>query len=143
LIVVDTTVLVHAVGAEHELREPSRRLVAAVEHGALEATTTPEAIQEFAHVSSRRRPRQDTVRLAHRYADLLSPLLVVEEDDLRAGLRLFERHASLGSFDAVLAAVALARKADALVSADAAFAAVARLRHVAPGTAEFERLLVP
>jgi uncharacterized protein len=141
VIVVDTTVLVYAVGTEHPLRGPSRALVAAVERAAVRATTTPEVIREFAHVRARRRPRPDAVRIAREFMQLLSPLLVVEESELAAGLRLFERHRKVGPLDAVLAAVALARGAEALVSADGAFGEVRGLRHVAPGTAAFDRLL--
>lgn len=124
MIVLDTTVLVYAVGDDHALRDPARALLGAAANGSLRATTTPEAIQEFAHVRARRRDRADAAALASSYADLLSPLLEVTEADLREGLRLFQRTAALGAFDAVLAAVAQRAGATALVSADRAFATV-------------------
>lgn len=124
MIVLDTTVLVYAVGDNHALRDPARALIAATAEGSVRATTTPETIQEFAHVRARRRDRADAAALADSYADLLSPLLEVGEADLREGLRLFERTAALGAFDAVLAAVALRAGATSLVSADRAFATV-------------------
>jgi uncharacterized protein len=124
VIVLDTTVLVYAVGDHHALRDPARALLAAAAEGTLRATTTPEAIQEFADVRARRRDRRDAAALAGSYADVLSPLLEVGEADLREGLRLFERVPSLGAFDAVLAALALRVGATALVSADRAFAGV-------------------
>lgn len=142
MIVLDTTVLVHAVGTEHRFREPCRRLVAAVENAEVTATTSVEVIQEFAHVRALRRDRADASSLARDIADLLAPLLVVEEPDLREGLRLFERLPRLGSFDAALAAAARSVDADALVSADAAFADVPRLPHVVPD-AEGVRTLLP
>ena len=141
MIVLDTTVLVYAKGADHPLREPCRELLRAIERGSLTATTTAEAMQEFAHVRARRRGRRDAADLAEAYLDLLAPLLVVEEDDVRAGLRLFEHHPELGCFDAVLAAGALAAKAEALVSADRAFAAVPDLVHIDPGTPAMEAIL--
>lgn len=107
----------------------------------VEATTTPEVIQEFAYIRARRHGRADAVELARRYAELLSPLLLVEAVHLDRGLRLFEEHPELGAFDAVLAAAALANDAAALASADGDFAVVPGLRHVAPGTAAFEELL--
>lgn len=67
------------------------------------ATTTVETIQEFTHVRARRRGRADAVDLANDYVELLSPLLVVDDTDLREGLRLFVTSQRLGSFDAVLA----------------------------------------
>jgi hypothetical protein len=141
VIVVDTTVLTYAVGEQHPLMEPTRRLVGAVAAGALRATTTVEVIQEFAHVRARRRPRADAAALARDFADMLSPLLVADAGTLDDGLALFESHGRLDCFDAVLAAAALAEDADALVSADGGFAGVPGLTHIAPGTAAFERLL--
>ena len=140
MIVLDTTVLAYAVGADHPLREPSARLLLAIGDGSVQATTTPEVIQEFAHVRARRVPRAEAVARARDFAQALSPLLPVDEEALDRGLDLFARHERLGSFDAVLAATALVNDAEALVSADTAFAAVSRLKHVAPGTAEFQRL---
>jgi predicted nucleic acid-binding protein len=130
VIVLDTTVLVYAVGDDHTLREPARAIVEGVEGGAVQATTTVEAIQEFVHVRARRRDRTDAVALGRAYATLLSPLLEPSEDDLERGLRLFEREAGLGPFDAVLVATAISAKAEALVSADGAFDGLRGLRWV-------------
>jgi uncharacterized protein len=132
MIVLDTTVLVYAKGAEHLLRDPSRRLIAAVADRELQATTTVEVIQEFVHVRARRRGRADAVALGNDYADLLSPLLTVTGEQLRHGLSIFEHSEQLGAFDAILAAAALSAGAQALVSADTAFAAVPTLAHVIP-----------
>ncbi|MGI8729196.1 MAG: type II toxin-antitoxin system VapC family toxin [Solirubrobacteraceae bacterium] len=141
MIVLDTTVLVYAVGSDHPLREPCRELIGAIASGRLRATTTVEVLQEFAHVRARRRDRDDAARRAGEYLDLLAPLLVVGEDDLREGMRLFARGERLGAFDAVLAAAASRSSADALVSADAAFAG-AEVAHVLPDAAGVAALLV-
>jgi predicted nucleic acid-binding protein len=132
MIVLDATVLVYAKGTEHPLRDPSRRLIAAVANRELQATTTVEAIQEFVHVRARRRGRLDAVALGNDYSDLLSPLLTVTGDHLRHGLSIYEHSEQLGAFDAVLAATALSAGAQALVSADSAFAAIPSLLHVIP-----------
>jgi predicted nucleic acid-binding protein len=132
VIVLDTTVLVYAKGADHSLRDPCRELVAAIAAGRIEATTTPEVVQEFVHVRARRRDRGDAAALGRDYAELLSPLLSVTQEHLRHGLELFEAGGRLGAFDAVLAAAATSSGAEALVSADAAFAEIEGLRHVVP-----------
>lgn len=121
MIVLDTTVLVYAVGTEHPLREPCRTLLSK-RTSAL--TTTAGVIQEFVHVRSRRRSRADAVKLGHAYLTLLSPLLDVPDRAVRDALGLLERHADLGAFDAVLAASALSAECEALVTADRAFAAL-------------------
>ncbi len=141
MIVVDTTVLVYAKGADHPLREPCRALLEAVARGVITGTTTAEVIQEFAHVRARRRHRSDAAELASAYLDLLSPLLPVGEEQVREGLRLFELHPRLGCFDAVLAAAAVAAEAEALVSADGAFGSVPGLVHIDPGSPELWSLL--
>jgi len=140
VIVLDTTVLVYAVGSEHPLRDPCRRVLAAHAAGRIEATTTVEVIQEFAHIRARRQPRRDAVNLARRYARAFT-LLVTTPDDLERGLDVFEQNPSVGAFDAMLAAVAMARGAEALVSADRAFASIAGLPFVDPTTPDLARLI--
>lgn len=141
MIVLDTTVLVYAKGADHPLRGPCRDLMAAIADERVEATTSAEVIQEFVHVRARRRDRRDAAALGADYADLLSPLLMVTREDLRRGLSLFEQFDRLGAFDAVLAASAAAAGASALVSADAAFADLPEPRHLVPDAAGIAELL--
>jgi uncharacterized protein len=140
VIVLDTTVLSYAVGVEHPLREPCRRLLAAHGDGRVEATTIIEVVQEFVHVRARRRSRADAVALGRHYIAAFA-LLATWPEDLDLGLTLFERHPNLGAFDAVLAAVALNRHAEALVSADRAFSAVSSLPWIDPATSALDRLV--
>lgn len=141
MIVLDTTVLVYAKGEAHPLRDPCRQLISAVADRDLQATTTVETIQEFLHVRARRRGRVDAVRLANDYTDLLSPLLLVSGEHLRQGLSIFEHSQRLGAFDAILAAAALNAGAQALISADTAFAEVPNLRHIIPNAAGIAAIL--
>ncbi|HLX48795.1 MAG TPA: PIN domain-containing protein [Streptosporangiaceae bacterium] len=143
MIVLDTTVLAYAVGADHPLRAPCQRLVSGIADGEILATTTIEVIQEFTHVRARRRDRKDAALLASDYIELLSPLLIVEENDLREGLRLFGETTGIGAFDAILAAAAHAAGAGALVSADAGFSAIAYIPHVIPDADGIRGLLEP
>jgi uncharacterized protein len=130
VIVVDTTVLLYAVGGSHPLQRPAVRVIEAIRRRRVRANTTVEVVQEFAHVFGRRRDRAEAAHLGRACATLLAPLLTPERSDLERGLTLYERHAGLGAFDAVLAAVAVGREAEALVSADRAFAAVPDLPYV-------------
>jgi len=140
MIVVDTSVLVYAVGEEHRLAGPCRTLIDAVGLGHLMATTAVEVVQEFVSVRARRRGRIEAASLGSRYVELFEPLLVPDGRDVLRGLRLFQAHERLGAFDAVLGAAA--RELDAtLVSADAAFSTVEGLRHIDPGGPELASLL--
>lgn len=140
MILLDKTVLSYAVGLEHPLREPCRRLLQAHGEGRIDATTTFEVLQEFVHVRARRRSRLDAVTLARHYAAAFS-LLVTRAEDLDVGLRLFEGETSLGAFDCVLAAVALNRQLEALVSADQAFGNLPELPWIDPATPSLDRLV--
>lgn len=141
MIVLDTTVLVYAKGADHPLRDPCRELIVAIAEERIEATTTAEVIQEFVHVRARRRDRGDAAALGRDYAELLSPLLHLTREQLDRGLALFETTPRLGVFDAVLAAAAIHSGAEALVSADVAFAELPGIAYVAPDPAGISGLL--
>ena len=140
MIVLDTTVLAYAVGGEHPLRAPCRDVLTAHGDGRIEATTTIEVIQEFAHIRARRRTRTDAVNLARQYLAAFAVVAATSED-LERGLTLFEQYPTLGAFDAVLAAVALNRDAEALVSADRAFASIPDLPWMDPASPALRRLL--
>jgi len=139
VIVLDTAVLVYAVGEEHPLRAPCQRLLLAHGEGRIDGATTVEVIQEFAHIRARRRPRLDAVDAARAFASSLT-MLVATPEDLDRGLQLFADHPGLGSFDAVLAAVAIEHGAEALVSADVGFAGITGLRWIDPATPEIESI---
>lgn len=136
MILVDTSVLVYVSGAGHPLRAPCRMAMKAVSDGRTEGSTTVEVIQEFVWVSSARRDRGEATARARQFQLILSPLLRTEEEDLAAGLVLFESIPAIGSFDAVLAAAALRVEAT-LVSADRSFAEVPGLRHLDPASPTF------
>ncbi len=136
MIILDTTILVYAVGGEHPLRSPCRGLLELVRDGLVQVGTTVEVVQEFAHVRSRRRPRTEAAERAREYARGFAPLLQPEEEDLFAGLKLFEVSGDLGPFDAVLAAAAR-RRGWALASADRSFGQVDGLAYLDPSSPTF------
>jgi len=131
MIVLDTTVLVYAVGGEHQFREPCRRLVAAADARAIVARTTVEVLQEFVHVRSQRRDRADAVARGRSYLNLFGPLLVSDEANLVDALAIFQSNPTVGMFDALLASVAIATGAP-LVSADRGFGSIPGLEHLRP-----------
>lgn len=136
MILLDTTILVYAVGSDHSLRSPCQQLLQWVAEGSVRASTTVEAIQEFAHVRSMRRTRADAAALARNYAVGLSPLTQPDLDDLMEAIELFRRSTSVGALDAVLAVTA--RRRDwSLASADRGFARISGLAHLNPASPTF------
>lgn len=136
MILLDTTVLVYAVGSDHPLRLPCRHVVELVQAGALSGTTTIEVIQEFVHVRSRRTSRSESAAVGRAFAVGLGPLVRPEARDLLEGLALWADTPALGAFDTVLAATAR-RRHFALVSADRGFGGIDGLVHVDPAAPDF------
>ncbi|MSW42249.1 MAG: PIN domain-containing protein [Actinobacteria bacterium] len=130
MLIIDTTVLAYAVGGEHDLRGGARDFLRGVAEGRIRASTTPEVIQEFAHVRSRRTTRADAASQALDFATMLSPLITTSQDDIERGLGLWEHQMPLGSFDAILIAAAERVGASAVVSSDKGFADQHLLPHL-------------
>ena len=126
MLVLDTNVLMYGIGREHALCAPAQELLRAAARGLVTITTTPEVIQEFAHVYASGRPRADAADRALDYVRACGPLLVSVEGDVPHAIELFREHDRLDAFDCLLAAVAIREGAE-IVSADRAFAAVAGL----------------
>lgn len=138
-MILDTNVLVYAVGGEHPLRAPARRLITALRDGEALATTSVLVLQEFTYVYARRRGAAHAVALTRSYVDLLEPLLPVEQVHLMTALRLVEQH-DLRPSDALLAAAAI-HSSRSLVTADRALTDVPEVRTVLLADDSVERLL--
>lgn len=138
MILLDTTVLVYAVGEDHPLAAPCNDLMAAVAVGEVRATTTIGVLQEFAHVRARRHGRADAALMAERFGGILAPLAGAGDDALAPAMRIFRETPGIGAYDAVLAAVALGLRMP-LATADRAFAGVAGLQVHDPADAGFLR----
>lgn len=137
MIVIDTTVLVYAVGADHALRGPCQELVERAAAGEVSLAVTIEVLQEFAHVRARRCGRVEAAALAREWTHLACPVLRPDEEDLLVGLNLWEEHPDLGCFDAILAATALRNADGLLASADRSFGDVAGLTWLDPARGDF------
>ena len=138
-MILDTNVLVYAVGGEHPLRRPAQRLLNAVESGGISATTSVLVIQEFIHVYARRGGQAAAVGAARAYVDLLEPLLPAEQILVGGALNIVASF-SLRSTDALIAATAI-HEARTLVSADRDFSRVLGLNLIYPDEEGVARVL--
>jgi hypothetical protein len=80
------------------------------------------------------------VTVARHYRDALA-LIPVDSNDLELGLTLFETHPRLGACDSVVAAVALNRSCEALISADRAFGTILELPWIDPAGPSLNQLI--
>ena len=124
MILVDTTCLVYAVGDDSDRRASARALIDAVLRGTITARTTSQVIMELAHVRGRRRNRQDAASLARDFSDLLGPLEPTTAPDVSTAVTLWQDNSQIGTFDALLLAIAVRTGAEAVVSEDVGLARV-------------------
>jgi predicted nucleic acid-binding protein len=128
----DTNVLVYALGAPHPYREPCREIVARQGDGHLSGEVTAVVIAEFAHQRLRQVKDRQEATVAARQVGAAFRVHAVDEADTELALDLFARWPSLDAFDALLAATALNRGVDAVLSADRAFDAVEGIDRIDP-----------
>ena len=128
MILLDSNVLVYAVGRGHPLAPVAEDLLASGDAGRFRITA--RVLEEFAHVHARSgRARTDSRELAAEFSASLGPVEIATEEDFAQAFDLWVAHSGLDFADALLAAMAK-RNDSQLVSADRAFSDVAGLRFV-------------
>jgi predicted nucleic acid-binding protein len=128
MILLDTNVLVYALGRDHALKPVAADLLSFADQ--LPLRTTRDTVVEFAHAFARGgRPRDYALAAAQRWYELLGPVIETADEDVAAGFDLWVALPALDVFDAILAATALRIEAS-LVSADPAYADVPGLKFV-------------
>ena len=130
---VDSNVLLHAAGGPHAHRQPSRRLLTAVQAGDVQLHLSVEAIQEFVHHRMRRSSTAEAVAAARAVRES-SILHAFDDEVLGQALSLIEL-TSIRGRDAVHAATALSAGFTSIVTTDSDFISVPGLRALSPETA--------
>lgn len=132
-VFVDTSVIMYAAGAEHDLQAPCREVLRRVAAGELSAVTSTEVVQEILHRFARGR-RDVGGRMARHTMELFGELLPVEHVVMVDAVRRYEHAPEVSSRDAVHAATCLMNGLDQIVSTDAGFDAIPDVVRVAPST---------
>jgi len=131
---IDTTVLVHAYGEQHDLRERCRAIVQEAAEGSVELHASVEVPQEFLFHRLRRAARADAVAET-RDVMTFCRLYPFDREVLDLSVQLVEGSGMRGR-DAVHAATALVHGFEAIVSADAdaGFDGIPGLSRIDPAT---------
>lgn len=124
MILLDTNVFVYALGGDHVLRDPARRVLAAARDRAIAAVTIEAVYLELLYVLARRRDRATAAGAVKGFLELLGPPLGTTDADRVRAADLYGAHPGLQSGDALLASVALRDDVEFLLTADRAFRAV-------------------
>jgi predicted nucleic acid-binding protein len=135
VILLDTNVLLYAVGGEHPLRAVSAAIVAAVGETRIHAGITDITLAEFVHATARRNSRPEAVARSHHLLGWVTEVVVADPDVRRRALQLYADHDRLQINDALIAATSMLFQMP-LVSADRAFDGIAGLRWFSPEAPE-------
>lgn len=131
-VLLDTNVILYAIGGPHPLAEPCRRVIRLAGEGGLTAEAPVDLIQEVLHHRTRRlHDREQAAREANAAARLCRLHAVLPEDALMA-TRLFASSPSLSARDAIFAAIAVRHGLREIISADDDFDGLPSLTRIDP-----------
>ena len=131
-VLLDTNVILYALGGPHAQAEPCRHILQLAGEGRLRAEAPVNIVQEILHHRNRRlddRAQASNDALA---AATLCRLHAVEPQDARAAARLFATSPRLSARDAIFAAIATRHGLSTILSADTDFDGLPGLNRVDP-----------
>ena len=135
-ILVDTNVILYALGGPHPYADPCRGILALAGEGRFDMEAPVDLVQEILHHRARRLGDRRQATADARAAAALCRLHAVEPQDADKAAELFAASSSLSARDAVFAAVALRHDLEAILSADNDFDGLSDLRRLDPADPE-------
>jgi uncharacterized protein len=135
-VLLDTNVILYALGGPHPYAEPCRRIVTLAGEGSLSPEAPVDLVQEILHhrarrLGDRRRAAADALAAA-----TLCRLHAVDAQDTQLAAELFASTRLLSARDAVFAAVGVRHELATILSADTHFDELTVLRRIDPADAE-------
>ena len=128
---IDTNVVVYAVGKSHPLRESSRRILSEIAAGTLQATVDVETLQEILHLYGSRNERRKGFETLDDLLVLFPNPVAIDRDEVEAARDLMRQYSFLGARDAIHAAVVQTHNLDGIVTADKVFQRIKGIRRFA------------
>ena len=131
-VLLDTCVLLYALGGRSAHAEPSRRVLTLAGTGELELQAPVELVREVLHHRAQRMGDRAQAAADALAAAALCSLQAFEPRDAHAAAKLFESSPGLSARAAALVAIAQRLGLDAILSADEGFDGLPHLRRVDP-----------
>lgn len=132
-VLLDSSVFIYAVGAEHPYREPCRAIVRSLVEGqSLTGEASVLAAQELLHQRARRTGDRAEAAHAARAMTSFCTLHVLTVEDMVLATEMFERSDGLDAAAACHAATAINRGTPIIVSPDRGFDGIGGLARLDP-----------
>ncbi len=129
---IDTAVIMYAAGAQHPLREPSRRVMSRIGRGELDGVISVEVIQEILHRSWSMRQMAVGEAQAREALDFFAPVLPITHALMRRVPDLARKYPTLAARDLVHVATCIHEGISEIISPDRGFDQVTELRRIDP-----------
>ncbi len=131
-VLLDTNVILYALGGPHVQAEPCRRILELAGEGNLRPEAPVDIVQEILHHRNRRLGDRAQAGRDALGAATLCRLHAVEPQDAREAARLFAASPRLSTRDAIFAAIATRHGLQTILSADADFDELPGLSRIDP-----------
>ena len=133
---IDTNIIIYAVGRPHPYKEPCARILRDASADADAYTIDAEVLQELLHVYTMRAERSQALQVFDRSLALFPNPLLIGRPELVRARDLMEQHTQLSARDALHAAVVMTCGLEGIVTTDRGFRVVAGLQVFDPAEAE-------
>jgi predicted nucleic acid-binding protein len=132
MILIDTNVVIYAVGRSHYYRESCTNILEVVARGSQDYTIDTELLQEVLHVFNRRGQRDFGLAYCDRLLTLFPDPIAITRDEISLARQLMAMYSHLAARDAIHAAVVQVHRLEGIVSADRVYDGVKELRRFDP-----------
>ena len=118
---IDTNVVIYAVGKAHPLQEEARRVLDRVTEGALHANVDAELLQEVLHVYDARKERRKGFDTVDDLLVIFPNPIPIGREEIETARDLMHAYSVLSARDAIHAAVVQTHDLEGIVTADNVF----------------------
>lgn len=130
---IDVNIPMYAAGVDHPLVEPSRRVMAAVASGQIDAVTDAEVFQEILYRYFHIGQKEKGLRVFdHFFQIMLGRILPIEDLDVQQARELADRYPALSPRDLVHLAVIVRQQIEDVITADTTFEGVHGVQRIDP-----------
>ena len=132
---IDTNIIIYAVGRPHLYREPCARILREASANVDAYTIDAEVLQELLHVYTMRAERRHALQIFDRSLKLFPNPIPIGRAELVGARDLMQQHTQISSRDALHAAVAMTSGLEGIVTTDRGFRMIPGLEVFDPAEA--------
>ena len=115
---IDTNIIMYAVGRDHAFKKPCRDILQKITYGEIEANIDVETLQELLYVYSSRGEKKKGLDVVEDILILFPHPLAIRKTEIEKAKDLMRKHAALTPRDAVHCAVAITCNLEGIISTD-------------------------